>query len=121
MAFTAWGSFDGSTNAPVVYPNGTSLSELEGLNLGPTPANSTLPDGNVGVNYAGQLSAKGGTAPYTWSLAPNSPALPAGLNLNSNGKITGVPAGPAAIYDFTVRITDAAGKIRDVQYTITIF
>ncbi len=23
-----WGSFDGTTNAPVVYPNGTSLENL---------------------------------------------------------------------------------------------
>ena len=82
---------------------------------------SSLPDGNVGQLYSGQLAAKGGTAPYTWSLAPNSPGLPGGLQLNSDGSITGVPSGPSAIYDFTVRITDSAGKSRDVQYTITIF
>ena len=31
----SWGSFDGSTNAPEVYPNGTSLAQLEALLTGP--------------------------------------------------------------------------------------
>lgn len=121
LVISAWGSFDGTTNAPVVYPNGSALGELENIIRGPAPATPTLPDGNVGVNYFAQLAAKGGTPPYTWSLAPTSPGLPAGLNISSNGQITGIPSGPAAIYDFTVRITDSAGKFRDVQYTITIF
>jgi len=30
-----WGSFDGSTNAPVLYPQGTSLEDLERLVLNP--------------------------------------------------------------------------------------
>ena len=118
---SAWASFDGSTNAPVVYPNGTSLLELQNAMVGPVPATPTLPDANIGVNYSVQLAAKNGTAPYTWSLAPNSPALPNGLNISSDGKITGIPSGPASIYDFTVRITDAAGRTRDIQYTITVF
>jgi hypothetical protein len=121
LPISAWGSFDGTTNAPVVYPNGSTLTELEDFLLGPAPATPTLPDGNIGLPYFVQLAGKSGTAPYTWSLAPNSPALPDGLNISSDGQITGVPSGPAAIYDFTVRITDSAGKFRDVQYTITIF
>jgi hypothetical protein len=121
VPFTAWGSFDGTTNAPVVYPNGTSFGSLVGLMVGPAPATPTLPDGNIGVAYSAQLAGKGGTPPYTWSLAPGSPGLPDGLNISSDGQITGTPTGPAAIYDFTVRITDSAGKTRDVQYTITIF
>lgn len=32
--FNGWGSFDGSTNAPVIYPTGTSLKEIEKLVLG---------------------------------------------------------------------------------------
>jgi hypothetical protein len=116
-----WGSFDGTTNAPVVYPNGSSVGHLEDLMFAPAPATPTLPDGYIGQPYAAQLLGKNGTPPYTWSLAPNSPALPDGLNISSDGQITGVPSGPTAIYDFTLRITDSAGKFRDVQYTITIF
>ena len=32
-----WGSFDGTTNAPVVYPSGTSIVNLENLILNPSP------------------------------------------------------------------------------------
>jgi hypothetical protein len=118
----AWGSFDGTTNAPVVYPNGTSLEERENLITGPMSNTPTLPDANIGVPYSAQLSAVGGHgAPYTWSLAPGSPGLPDGLNLDANGKITGTPTGPASIYDFTLRLTDSAGTTRDVQYTISVF
>ena len=31
----AWGSFDGTTNEPVVYPNGTSIRDIERLLLSP--------------------------------------------------------------------------------------
>ncbi len=121
VPFVAWGSFDGTTNAPVVYPNGSSLGELENLILGPSATCRFLPNGNIGLQYFAQLAATGGLAPYTWALAPTSPGLPGGLNLSSSGKITGIPSGPASIYDFTVRLTDSAGVFRDVQFTITIF
>ncbi len=29
VLFTAWGSYDGTTNAPIVYPDGTSVQQLE--------------------------------------------------------------------------------------------
>lgn len=32
--FWRWGSFDGTTNAPVVYPSGASIQEMENLALG---------------------------------------------------------------------------------------
>ncbi len=32
--FGGWGTFDGSTNAPVIYPSGASLKEIEKLVLG---------------------------------------------------------------------------------------
>jgi hypothetical protein len=119
--FAAWGSFDGTTNAPVVYPNGTSLTELENQFLAPAPTTRFLPDGTVGVAYSAQFSAVGGTPPYTWALAPGSPSLPSGLNLTPDGQITGTPDGPPSIYDFTVRLTDANGVFADVPFTISIF
>jgi hypothetical protein len=32
--FGGWGSFDGSTNTPVLFPTGASLKEIEKLVLG---------------------------------------------------------------------------------------
>jgi len=117
----SWGSFDGSTNAPEVYPNGSSITQLESLLTGPATTVSSLPSATIGVNYFAQLTATGANPPFTWSLAPGSAGLPAGLNLAANGFITGTPTGPAAIYDFTVRVTDSLGAFRDVEFTISVF
>jgi hypothetical protein len=116
----SWGSFDGTTNAPRVYPSGTSINELESALTGPAVTTSGVPTAHIGVSYTTQLNAVGGQPPYTWSLAPGSPSLPAGLNLSPNGQITGMPSGPAAIYDFTVRVTDSAGVFRDLAFAITV-
>jgi hypothetical protein len=121
IPIAGWGSFDGTTNVPVVYPNGTSLEEFESTIIGPSTTTPSLPTGSIGHAYSTQLGANGGHGPYTWALAPTSPGLPAGLNISSTGKIAGVPSGPAAIYDFTLRLTDSVGQFRDIQFTITIF
>lgn len=117
-----WGSFDGGTNAPVVYPNGTSIQDLENqvlMQVG--PGGPALPDATVGVNYATQFSGftvNGGTPPYHWTVA--SGALPPGLVLNPvTGAITGV-ATTANIYDFVLRLADAGTRFIQRPYTITV-
>jgi hypothetical protein len=116
----SWGSFDGTTNAPEVYPNGTTIEELEGLLTGPAITISGLPTAIIGANYSAQLTAAGGQAPYTWTLAPGSAGLPDGLMLTPDGQISGSANGPAAIYDFTVRVTDSTGATKDLAFTITV-
>jgi len=122
-----WGSFDASTNAPIVYPNGTSVLNLEHQVLIQIhPPAPTLPHGKVGVNYGTVFSGFTATGSYvppaTWSLAPDSPALPPGLTLYPNGTITGMPSpGTAGLtYDFTVRLSDSAARFVDTPYEITI-
>lgn len=117
----SWGSFDGTTNAPEVYPNGHTIGELENLLTGPAITTRSLPTAGVGGNYSAQLAAQGGHPPYSWALSPNSAGLPTGLNISPNGQITGTPAGPAAIYDFTVRVTDSSGAFNDIPFTISVF
>src|SRR5262249_3813284 len=90
-----WASFDGSTNEPIIYPSGTSIADLEKLLTGPFVISSSLPNGEVGVDYSAQLSGTGSQPPFTWSLAPGS-ALPSGLNISADGLISGTPSGPAA-------------------------
>lgn len=53
-----------------------------------TPA--TLPNGYLSAAYSQQLTATGGTGPYTWQIIAGSP--PAGLSMNSSGLISGTPA-----------------------------
>ncbi|MBU0656374.1 MAG: cellulase family glycosylhydrolase [Gammaproteobacteria bacterium] len=64
---------------------------------------TSLTKGTVGTAYSAQVSASGGTSPYTWSLAAGS--LPAGLTLGSDGKMTGTPT-TAGTFSFTLAVTD---------------
>ena len=69
---------------------------------------TALPGGQVGVAYMTQLSASGGTAPYTWALTLG--ALPAGLSLNTvTGAISGTPTAAAAAVSLTFKVTDSGG------------
>jgi hypothetical protein len=82
----------------------------------PAIVTTSLPDGNVGVAYSENVTAKGGTPPYGWSIF--SGALPAGLSLHSSSSsgavvITGTPT-VAGTDNFTVRV---AGKNRGASRT----
>lgn len=117
----AWASFDGTTNPPVVYPNGASIQELENqLVITVTP--QTLPDGTNGVAYPTiRFNVTGGQPPYTWQLADTgTQSLPTGLTF-SGGVLAGTPFNNAAgAYDFTIQLTDNDNRVVTVPYTITI-
>lgn len=114
----AWGSYDESTNAPVVFPNGASLEALENQVIIQITT-TTLPDGRYAVAYETQLAAQGGTPPYQWGLAPTSPGLPPGLQLSADGTLSGIPF-QAATFDFILRVTDSGGRYVDRATTLTI-
>ncbi|SDI71712.1 serine protease [Actinokineospora alba] len=78
------------------------------------PGNKTA---TVGTAIAPvQLSASGGTAPYTWSAT----GLPAGLSVNaSTGAISGTPT-TAGTSTVTATATDAAGKTGSTSFTWTV-
>jgi hypothetical protein len=117
-----WGSFDGSTNLPTVYPNGTSITSLEAETLMQiSPAN--LPNAVKGVLYSESLSASGGTPSYTWSLESGSAALPSGLTLSSGGVISGTPTQSGTFDDIAVKLTDSSYPTPltlQIIYSITI-
>lgn len=113
-----WGSFDGTTNPPVVYPNGASIVNLQNQIFMPITPNS-LPNGQVGGDYSAQFSSTGGQPPLTWSVAPDWGPLPQGLSLSSGGALTGTPTQPG-VYAFAIRLTDATGRSADHGYAIRI-
>src|SRR5208282_5570769 len=102
-----WASFDGTTNAPVVYPDGTSIANLENqilIRLSPT----TLPGGSSGVPYGPvTISATGGafTQPYTWSASGLPSGLTIGSNPDSTATLSGTPT-QSGTFDFTLTMTD---------------
>ena len=70
-----WASYDGSTNAPVVYPNGTSIAAIESQMLMQVTSITLAARHTSTRAYTTQLTGTGGSGPpYTWTLAPGSPA-----------------------------------------------
>jgi large repetitive protein len=69
----------------------------------------TLPDGSVNAAYSTQLTASGGTTPYTWTLAPDA-YLPTGLTLAADGALAGTPAASGQFF-FAVTLTDADAHV----------
>jgi len=118
-----YGSFDGTTNAPIIYPDGSSIQDIENQVLMQiTPMN--LPNGTNGIAYTSgvQLTGTGGTTPYTWDIVAN--ALPPGLVLSSDGIISGTPTtGVLTVtpFDFTVRMTDVGARSVQRDFVITIY
>jgi hypothetical protein len=113
-----WASYDDSTNAPVVYPNGTSIASLESQILMQVTSIS-LPAAQKNTAYTTQLTGTGGVLPYTWSLAPNSAALPPGLVLTLDGRLTGTPTA-SGISSFFVKMAGADGGFTVWQVTLTV-
>ncbi|MGH7951406.1 MAG: Ig domain-containing protein [Limisphaerales bacterium] len=118
LAYFLWASFDGSTNPPTVYPNGTSIDNLENqvlIQIYTTP--TVLPNGTNGVPYSASFAAMGGQPPYTWSSIP-SPLAP-GLTLSPAGVISGTPT-QSGTYDFTVQLNDSSARTVQLNYSIII-
>jgi hypothetical protein len=88
------------------------------IGVGSTPpaiTTETLPNGEIGVLYNQTLTATGDT-PITWSLQSGN--LPTGLELSTNGVISGTPTSTGT-FSFTVKATNNAGSDTKA-FTITI-
>lgn len=113
-----WGSFDGSTNDPIVYPTGTRLGSIENQIIFQITADE-LPDASVGVFYAQPIPVTGGQPPYSWAPTVDSAPLPPGLVLASDGTISGAPE-EIGDYTFTVSVTEAGGRTTVRTLTLTV-
>ena len=76
-----------------------------------------LPAGTEGVGYNIDLSAGGGTPPYTFSVCAGG--LPPGLNLSPGGNLTGFPTTPGT-YTSWICASDANSCLGARIYTILI-
>jgi hypothetical protein len=73
---------------------------------------TALPGAAKGSTYSANLTALGGTSPYSWSIA--SGQLPTGLTLSSTGVITGTPSASGE-FNFTVQVTDSSATPATAQ------
>ncbi len=103
----------GTTKYGGTSGNGTVFS----IYLGLVVTTTSLPNGTNGLAYSQTLTATGGQKPYTWINI--SGALPPGLNLATNGVISGTPTNSGA-FNFTVKVTDAASNTTTQQVAITV-
>jgi uncharacterized protein (TIGR03437 family) len=78
---------------------------------------TTLPGATLGQPYSAQLSAVGGTAPYTYVITQGS--IPAGLTLSAAGQFSGTP-NIAGTFNFTLRVTDAVNAQSSFALTLIV-
>lgn len=98
---------------------GQSASKSTSLTIsaGVTASTPTVPPAAVNSPFSLQLTATGGTTPYTWSL--NAGTLPAGITLSPAGLLSGTPT-TASSLTFTVNVIDANNGVSTISITITV-
>ena len=74
------------------------------------------PGGTMGKAYADTLRASGGSGTFTWQVVAG--ALPAGLALAVNGRVTGIPT-QTGTFNFTARVTSGAQQLQQA-YGLTV-
>lgn len=113
-----------AANSTVSYRYDTSDSgnvNLDNLIVAaatPTPVSVTNPGAQtatVGNAISLQLTAAGGTPPYTFATS----GLPAGLSVSSAGVVSGTPT-TAGTYPVTVTAKDAAGASAQASFSWTV-
>ncbi|BBK03070.1 hypothetical protein Xcc3_43770 [Xanthomonas campestris pv. campestris] len=107
----------GASNASIARATGagTILNDDVVVTVGP----ASLPAATAGSAYSQNLSASGGTAPY--SFAVTAGALPAGLTLSAAGVLSGTPTATGS-FNFTATATDSGGSPTSGNraYTLTV-
>jgi hypothetical protein len=81
----------------------------------PSANNPGSQSGKVGTAVSLQLSASGGTPPYTWTAT----GLPTGLSISSGGLISGTPSA-AGTFSVTATAKDSAAKTGSTSFSWTI-
>ncbi|HEY0804735.1 MAG TPA: Ig domain-containing protein [Pseudonocardiaceae bacterium] len=104
------------------WSNDTNRCDISHTTIGggggagsPTVSNPGNRTGTVGTAVSLQLSASGGTAPYTWSAT----GLPTGLSVSSGGLISGTPSATGT-FNVTATAKDSAAKTGSASFTWSI-
>jgi hypothetical protein len=126
----ATGVISGTPTASGAFPIGVTVTDNDGNTattdytltatppVSPTITTTALPYPIESEPYSTTLTATGGYAPYTWTLAGGS-TLPAGLTLTSGGTLSGTATTPGT-YTFTVTATGADQGSANITYLIMV-
>jgi len=131
LFFESFGSSFGISGTPMISGNQTftvQLTDFDGRtasvaytinvrqNVRITTLNADFPVATINAPFSIALGATLGLAPYTFTLA--SGALPAGVTLSPAGVISGTPS-TGATANFSILVTDAAGRTTERSYSIS--
>jgi len=125
--------FQGRIDEVGIYNRALSAAEINAIyNTGaggrckpapPCPALSITPaslaGGAAGAAYSQMFAGNGGAAPYVFSVANGSAALPPSLTLSSNGLLSGTLTATGT-FPFTLRVTDNNGCSRAQNFSVTV-
>jgi uncharacterized repeat protein (TIGR03803 family) len=112
-----------STVKGMPYNYGNAAGLVTGFTVsGPLMITTTsLPSGNVGVNYSQTLMASGGAGGYTWSATGLPPGLTISAAGSTAGVLSGVPMmGSTTMYSPTFMVTDSSGTQASASLSLTI-
>ena len=113
-----WAQIRGDTRPTLAQLTGTPFGGYGLLSSVLFIASTELRDGQEGSAYEATLEACVGAKPYTWAITNG--ALPDGLALDTKtGIISGKPT-KAGVFNFTVRVADAAQIAATADLSITI-
>ncbi|MBE7184515.1 MAG: autotransporter domain-containing protein [Methylobacterium mesophilicum] len=128
LALAADGTLSGTTTQAGTFAFTATATDVNG-NTGEqayslvidTPAiaivPTAIPAATAGLAYSQTLTASGGAAPYTYAVTAG--ALPLGLSLASDGKLSGTPT-ISGSFAFTVTTTDSNGNTGTQGYTLGV-
>ena len=95
-----------ATTVGITTFQGSTLTFTTAAAISPIITTATLPNGIIDTAYSQTLTASG-TAPITWKQTAGN--LPTGLNLSTDGIISGTPI-IEGTFNFTVQATNSAGN-----------
>jgi hypothetical protein len=102
----------------VTDANGSSTSTTLSMGIDIIAiSTASLKSATINKSYLQALVAKGGVAPYKWTLTGGS--LPAGLSLSTAGKITGKPT-VSSTFALTFTVTDANGASANHTFSLSV-
>jgi hypothetical protein len=104
---------DSSQAVPVIISPAATTTNSSPL----TVTTPSLPPATIGTSYMTSLSATGGAAPYSWSIA--SGKLPSGITLAPTGLLSGTPTASGS-FSFSVSALDSSSPEKSSTATFIL-